>query len=74
MVVARFALAWLLGVRLLNDADVPRRLWLLPLQDLLSFASWLGGFTSREIIWRNEKFRLLEAGRFQLVTERVSGD
>jgi ceramide glucosyltransferase len=70
----RVLLAVILGVGLLADETVWRRLALLPLQDLLSFASWLGGFMSREIVWRNERYRLLEDGRFQPVTARATAD
>jgi hypothetical protein len=43
---------------------------LLPLQDLLSAASWIGGFVGREVIWRNERYRLLHGGRFEPVVPR----
>ena len=68
----RVALAVTLGAGLLGDETVPRRLWLLPLQDLPSFVSWLGGFTSREILWRDERYRLLNDGKFELVGTRTS--
>ena len=62
--VLRMWLALELGVRLLNDTCVSRRLWLVPLQDLLSFATWIGGFLGREIAWRGVRYQLLEQGRF----------
>ena len=65
----RFFLAWQLS-RLLKDQTVLSRFWLIPLQDTLSFASWLGGFTGKEIIWRNERYRLLTGGRFEPVKPR----
>lgn len=68
--LVRALLAWQLGV-LLNDPAVVRRLWLLPLQDVLSWASWLGGFAGREISWRNERYRLLDDGRFEPVVPRA---
>jgi ceramide glucosyltransferase len=67
----RVALAFTLGAGLLGDQTVFRRLWLLPLQDLPSFVSWLGGFTSREILWRDERYRLLNDGKFELVGTRT---
>src|SRR5262249_41702299 len=48
-----------LGLRLLDDQDAPWRFWLIPLQDLLSLATWIGGFVGREVVWRNERYRLL---------------
>ncbi|MCI0660663.1 MAG: bacteriohopanetetrol glucosamine biosynthesis glycosyltransferase HpnI [Acidobacteria bacterium] len=64
VLVARLWLAYELTIRLLEDPQALRRFWLIPLQDLLSFASWVGGFLGREIVWRNKRFRLLEGGRF----------
>ncbi|MBI1761108.1 MAG: bacteriohopanetetrol glucosamine biosynthesis glycosyltransferase HpnI [Acidobacteria bacterium] len=69
--VLRLALATVVGAKLLSDRTVYAGLAFLPCQDLLSFASWLGGFVSREIVWRDERFRLLDDGRFQLVTARL---
>jgi len=71
---ARGWLALELGMRLLEDKTVLRRLWMVPLQDLLSFASWLGGFLGREIVWRNERYRLLEGGRFARLGARPFGE
>lgn len=69
---ARFWLAYELGARLLDDRGTLRRFWLIPLQDMLSFATWVGGFVGREIVWRNERYRLLEGGRFEPVIPRGS--
>jgi ceramide glucosyltransferase len=66
-------LAYELGARLLNDKTVLRSLWLIPLQDCLSFASWLGGFWGKEIVWRNERYKLFEDGRMAPVSPRTSG-
>ena len=70
MMAVRFLLAYELGFRLLADRVAPRRFWLIPLQDLLSFATWIGGFAGREIVWRNERYRLLEGGRFKPLVPR----
>ncbi|HZF41159.1 MAG TPA: bacteriohopanetetrol glucosamine biosynthesis glycosyltransferase HpnI [Blastocatellia bacterium] len=69
---ARFWMAYELGLRLLDDREALRRFWLIPLQDMLSFATWIGGFVGREIVWRNERYRLLEGGRFEPVIPRDS--
>jgi ceramide glucosyltransferase len=66
---ARYVLAREMSL-LLQDKFAMRRPWLLLLQDLLSFASWVGGFSGREIVWRNERYRLLSDGRFEPVTPR----
>jgi ceramide glucosyltransferase len=72
LVAARFWLAYELGLRLLDDRDAPRRFWLIPLQDLFSLAAWIGGLAGREIVWRNERYRLLNGGRFIPVIPRRS--
>jgi ceramide glucosyltransferase len=69
---ARFSLAYELGLRLLDDREALRRFWLIPLQDILSFATWIGGFVGREVVWRNERYHLLEGGRFEPVIPRRS--
>jgi ceramide glucosyltransferase len=65
--ILRFWLAIRLGVYLLDDHSVWRKLWLLPMQDSFSFASWVGGFLGREIAWRSERYRLLSGGRFKKI-------
>jgi ceramide glucosyltransferase len=68
--------AWLaceLGARLLNDKAVLRSLWLIPMQDCLSFASWLGGLWGKKIVWRNERYELFEDGRMAPLSPRTSG-
>ncbi|MBI4852269.1 MAG: bacteriohopanetetrol glucosamine biosynthesis glycosyltransferase HpnI [Acidobacteria bacterium] len=60
----RFWLALEVGVRVLADKTVFKNLWLIPIQDLISFASWVGGFLGSEILWRNRRFRIVEGGRF----------
>ncbi len=70
VIAARLWLAYELATRLLRDHSALRRFWLIPMQDLLSFAAWIGGFLGREIVWRNERYRLLEGGRFAPVVPR----
>ena len=60
----RAGLAFELGTKLLEDRTVLRRLGLVPLQDLLSFATWVGGFLGRKVVWHGEHYCLLEGGRF----------
>jgi ceramide glucosyltransferase len=69
---ARLWMAYELGVRLLDDRESLRRIWMIPLQDMLSFATWIGGFVGREVIWRNKRYRLFEGGRFAPVIPRSS--
>jgi ceramide glucosyltransferase len=69
---ARLWLTYELGLRLLNDRESLRRFWMIPLQDMLSFGAWVGGFMGREILWRNRRYRLLEGGRIAPIIPRGS--
>lgn len=69
---ARMWMAYELGTRMLDDYEAMRRFWMIPLQDALSLGAWIGGFVGREIIWRNERYRLLEGGKFEPVIPRSS--
>lgn len=69
VLIVRYWLAFEL-VSLLDDRVAIKNFWLIPMQDVLSFATWAGGFFGREIIWRNERYRLLEGGRFVPVIPR----
>jgi ceramide glucosyltransferase len=51
--------------RTLNDPLCRSRWWLIPVQDLLSFAFWLAGFFGNTIEWRGRRYRLLRDGRFE---------
>ncbi|HKX27740.1 MAG TPA: bacteriohopanetetrol glucosamine biosynthesis glycosyltransferase HpnI [Blastocatellia bacterium] len=63
-------LARQLGVCVSDEQTVWRRLWLVPLQDAISFVSWLGGFSGREIAWRNARYWLLPGGRLVPLADR----
>ena len=70
VLLVRFGLAYALGYQLMDDARAMRNSYLIPLQDVISAASWLGGLVGREVIWRNERYRLLQGGRFEPVVPR----
>jgi ceramide glucosyltransferase len=65
------ASAWLAGIYVLRDKLTLRYWWLLPVQDLLSFAVWIGGFFGNTILWRGRKYYLLPDGRFELAAEQA---
>jgi|SRR5208282_2366494 len=56
--VLRLAMAWVVGVWGLQDAVLRRKLWLVPLRDLLHFVVWLAAFASNRIKWRGQEFVL----------------
>ena len=50
--------------QVLHDPLCRREWYLIPLQDILSFAVWLAGFFGNTIDWRGESYRLEKDGRF----------
>jgi ceramide glucosyltransferase len=47
----------------IHDGLLPRYLWLLPLRDLLSFATWALSFLGNRVVWRSHVFRVLPGGK-----------
>jgi hypothetical protein len=51
--------------RYLKDGIFPRRLWLLPLRDLLAFVTWALSFLGSRVRWRGHIYRLSADGRIE---------
>jgi ceramide glucosyltransferase len=62
----RAAAAWAVAGWVLHDPLSARRWWLVPVQDLVSFAFWLCGFFGNTVIWRGRKFFLRADGKCEL--------
>lgn len=58
----RYAMAWTVGVRGLQDPLLMRKPWLVPLRDAIGFLIWLISFGSNRIEWRGNKF-VVRGGR-----------
>ncbi len=58
--------AWAVAGWVLHDSLTARRWWLVPVQDLVSFAFWLAGFFGNTIQWRGRTYYLRADGRFEL--------
>jgi ceramide glucosyltransferase len=56
--LARVAVALMVGVGLLRDGQVLRDILLLPLRDAFGLFFWLWSYASDIVIWRGERFRL----------------
>jgi ceramide glucosyltransferase len=50
----------------LHDPVTQKQWWLLPLQDVLGFFIWIGGFIGDTIVWRDRKCTVLRDGRLQV--------
>jgi len=71
--VFRSVAAWATAGWVLHDPLTARRWWLLPLQDLASFAFWMAGFFGNTITWRGRRYYLFPDGRFELAESRRRG-
>jgi ceramide glucosyltransferase len=49
-----------------RDPVLRRQWWLLPVQDMLGFLVWIGGFLGDTIVWRDRKCTVLRDGRLQV--------
>jgi ceramide glucosyltransferase len=56
--VLRLAAAIVLSKKVLGDAQLGRKLWLLPLRDLVALVVWIVSFAGNNIEWRGQHFRL----------------
>ncbi|HWZ45058.1 MAG TPA: bacteriohopanetetrol glucosamine biosynthesis glycosyltransferase HpnI [Candidatus Saccharimonadales bacterium] len=64
--IVRAATAWATAGRILRDPVTPKQWLLLPLQDLLGFMVWIGGFLGSTIVWRERRCIILSDGRLQV--------
>ena len=55
----------ILSVRaLLRDSSPARRWWLVPVEEILTFAFWIAGFFGNTVTWRGRRFVLQRDGTF----------
>jgi ceramide glucosyltransferase len=64
--LARVAVALMVGVGVLQDEQVIRDLWLLPVRDCFGLLFWAWSFAGDTVVWRGEVFRLRD-GRISRV-------
>jgi len=46
------------GRVVLDDPQVLRDLWLVPLRDLVALAVWIVSYAGNQVEWRGQRFRL----------------
>jgi ceramide glucosyltransferase len=54
--VLRLAMAWTVGVKVVGDEVLRRRIWLVPFWDALHFVVWIASFASNHIVWGNVEY------------------
>jgi len=64
----RLTVTTLFSRQLVQDALLPRWLWLIPLRDLLAFSSWALSFLGNRVEWRGARFRLAPGGKIEEIT------
>lgn len=64
----RFAIAILYSRAFVQDNLLPRWLWLLPIRDALSFATWALSFLGDRVRWRGHLFRVLPGGKLREIS------
>ena len=62
----RATVAFQVGARVVHDPSILRRLWLVPVRDLVAFWVWFASFAGRQVHWRGEVF-ILEDGKIRPV-------
>ncbi|MBW4695154.1 MAG: bacteriohopanetetrol glucosamine biosynthesis glycosyltransferase HpnI [Lyngbya sp. HA4199-MV5] len=60
--LTRITMAWMVGVRCLNDPVAKAWFWLSPLRDLLNVVLWGYSFMGNTFRWRSQLFRLTKKG------------
>ena len=68
--MVRYLVTWSVAWRVLRDPALERSWWLVPLQDLVGFAVWCGGFTGSTVLWRGAAFEVERDGRFRPALSR----
>jgi ceramide glucosyltransferase len=61
----RAAVAWVVAIIVLGDSLTARHCYLVPIQDLASFITWICGFFGNKIDWRGQRHLVLPNGMFE---------
>ena len=64
--IFRAAAQWATGIWVLEDPLVASYWWLLPIEDLTGFVTWILGFFGKTIVWRGRKLTLARDGSFEM--------
>jgi ceramide glucosyltransferase len=65
-VLFRAGVAWATAGQILRDPLIRRYWWLLPLEDISGFLTWVLGFFGKSITWRGRKLVVARDGSFEL--------
>jgi ceramide glucosyltransferase len=71
-VLARISVALAIGVGILDDRQVLRDLWLLPLRDFCALAVWIWSFAGNSVTWRGERFLLRDGKLVRASADKIA--
>lgn len=54
--ILRLTVAWIVGVRVIGDPVVRKKLWLVPIRDALNFCVYVASFFSNKVVWRGQPY------------------
>jgi ceramide glucosyltransferase len=54
----RLAMTWVTGIHGLGRADLPRKLWIIPVWDAIALGLWLASFSGQSFRWRGARYRI----------------
>lgn len=66
--IVRAIAAAVIGLKVLQDSEVWRDFWLIPVRDVVAMAVWITSYLGHTIVWRGERFRL-HKGKLLPITE-----
>jgi ceramide glucosyltransferase len=69
----RVAVAWLIGVRIMKQPGIWKRIPLIPVWDMMAFIFWLVSFTRRGIRWRGVDYRLRDGRLVAVASSAAKG-
>jgi ceramide glucosyltransferase len=67
----RMAAGVLIGRGILEDRNVTRLFWMIPLRDLFGFVVWLGGLFGNQVQWRDHTLHLERGGKIREMKQRA---
>ncbi len=69
--IFRAGAQWATGIWVLDDPLVARYWWLLPVEDLAGFVTWVLGFFGKTILWRGRKLVVARDGSFETTSSEL---
>ncbi len=72
--ILRLSVAWVVAVRVIGDAVVRRRLWLVPVRDALNLCVYFASFFTNRVHWRGQTYRVHGASLIPIGVEGTLGN